>query len=221
MRTFKNRHEAGQKLSEQLQHYADRTNVLVLALPRGGVPVGFEVAKALDAPLDVFVVRKLGVPGREEMAMGAIGSGGTRVLNQDVVRYLGISSQTIEQVASREQAELQRRERVYRDGRPAPKIEDQTVILVDDGLATGASMHAAVEALREANPKHIIVAVPTAPPRTCREFHDVVDEVICIRTPEPFLGVGAWYDEFPQTTDKQVQQLLRDSKQQKGDNGEI
>jgi predicted phosphoribosyltransferase len=182
--------------------------VLVLALPRGGVPVAYEVARALDAPLDVFLVRKLGVPGHEELAMGAIASGGVRVLNEDVVHHLRIPDEAIEKVARREQQELERREREYRGDRPPPEVSGRTVILIDDGLATGSTMRAAVMALRQQRPARIIVAVPAAAESTCDEFRAEVDEVFCAITPEPFYAVGLWYEDFSQTTDEEVRDLL-------------
>jgi putative phosphoribosyl transferase len=206
---YEDRREAGRKLAQKLARYADRPNVIVLGLPRGGVPVAFEVARALDAPLDIFLVRKLGVPGHSELAMGAIASGGVRVLNEEVVRSLAISRQVIERVAAREQRELQRRERTYRGDEPAPDVRNHTAILVDDGLATGASMKAAVDALRTRDPARIVVAVPVAPPETCAEFKDDVDEIVCAATPRPFFGVGAWYRDFSQTTDAEVKEFLR------------
>ncbi len=208
MKLFQDRTDAGQKLAKELSDYTGRPDVIVLGLPRGGVPVAFEVAKALDVPLDIFLVRKLGVPGHRELAMGAIASGGVRVLNEDVVQGLNIPHRTIEAVTSEEQQELERRERAYRGDRPRPDVRDRTVILVDDGLATGASMHAAVTALRAREPARIVVAVPTAPPETCAEFEDEVDKVLCATTPQPFLGVGAWYADFSQTTDQEVRALL-------------
>lgn len=206
---FKDRRSAGQRLTEKLSQYANRPDVLVLALPRGGVPVAFEVATALNVPLDVFLVRKLGVPSHEELAMGAIASGGVRVLNEDVVRSLNLSEATIDQVAAKEQQELERRERLYRDGRPAPNLREHTVILVDDGLATGATMRAAVMALRQQQPTRIVIAVPVSSPETCQEFEDEVDEIICAVTPRPFYSVGLWYDNFSQTTDEEVRDLLK------------
>ncbi len=206
---FKDRRAAGQVLAEELAAYANRPDALVLALPRGGVPVAFEVAKALNAPLDVFLVRKLGVPGQEELAMGAIASGGVRVLNEDVVRSLNLSEATIDQVAAKEQQELERRERLYRDDRPAPDVRDRTVILVDDGLATGATMRAAVTALRQQQPARIVVAVPISSPETCHDFENEVDEIICAQTPQPFYSVGLWYNNFSQTTDEEVRDLLK------------
>jgi predicted phosphoribosyltransferase len=205
---FRDRYEAGRILAGKLQHYAGRPDVLVLALPRGGVPVAFEVAQALGAPLDVFLVRKLGVPGHEELAMGALASGGVRVLNEDVVRELDIPAETIEAVTAAEQQELLRREQLYRDGRPAPDVRGRTVILIDDGLATGSTMRAAVAALREQGPARIVVAVPVAAPSTCREFRDVADDIVCAITPEHFYAVGMWYQDFSQTTDDEVRELL-------------
>ena len=196
------------RLAERLAAYAGRSDVLVLALPRGGVPVAFEVATALDAPLDVFVVRKLGVPGREELAMGAIASGGIRVLNDDVVGALKIPDRVIEAVTSRELQELRWRERSYRGNRPPLEIGNRTVILVDDGMATGSTMRAAIEALRRLAPARIIVAVPTATPSACAEIRLVADECICCETPDPFYAVGIWYDDFSQTTDEEVRDLL-------------
>src|ERR671924_218318 len=208
MAYFRDRRDAGRKLAQELLHYAHRSDVIVLALPRGGVPVAYEVALALNAPLDIFIVRKLGLPGQEELAIGAIASGGIRVLNEDLVRMLNLSEKVIEHVAQRELQELQRREQSYRGNRPAPEVHDQTVILIDDGLATGASMRAAVAGLRVQNPKRIVVAVPTAAPETCDAFQSEVDEMVCAVTPEPFLGVGRWYEDFSQTTDDEVRELL-------------
>jgi predicted phosphoribosyltransferase len=188
--------------------YANRSDVLVLALPRGGVPVGLQVARALNAPLDVFLVRKLGVPGHQELAMGAIASGGVRVLNQDVVSGLSIPPDIIERVAEEEQRELERREREYRDNRPPPDVRGKTIILVDDGLATGSSMRAAVQALRQLGPKSIVIAVPTAPVETYEEFRNAGEEIICAMTPEPFYGVGMWYQDFSQTSDREVREAL-------------
>ncbi len=195
-------------MAGRLSDYAGRGDMLVLALPRGGVPVAFEVARALEAPLDVFLVRKLGVPGREELAMGAIAAAGVRLLNDEVVRRLRIPARVIDRVAAVERAELERREREYRDGRPPPEVAGRTVILVDDGLATGASMRAAVVALRRRDPARIVVAVPIASPATCREFRDLVDQVVCAQTPEPFHAVGHWYVDFSQTNDDEVRELL-------------
>jgi putative phosphoribosyl transferase len=207
---FRDRREAGKKLAQELLHYANRPDVIILALPRGGVPVAYEVALALNAPLDVFIVRKLGLPGQEELAIGAIASGGVRVLNEDIIDLLRIPEEIIERVARREQQELERRERLYRGDRPAPELRDLTVILIDDGLATGASMRAAVAGLRAQNPKRIVVAVPTAAPETCAAFEAEVDEIVCAITPEPFLGVGRWYEDFSQTTDEGVRLFLED-----------
>jgi predicted phosphoribosyltransferase len=195
-------------LAQRLTAYAQWPGVLVLALPRGGVPVAFEVAQALNVPLDVFLVRKLGVPGYEELALGALASGGVRVLNQDVIASLNIPAELIEAVAAREQQELERRERAYRDDRPAPVIQGRVIILIDDGLATGSTMYAAVAALKQKHPAKLIVAVPVAARATCEEFQSVVDEVICVLTPEPFMAVGLWYRDFSQTTDEEVRALL-------------
>jgi putative phosphoribosyl transferase len=205
---FANRHEAGTVLAGLLKHYANRPDVLVLALPRGGLPVAFEVAQALNAPLDVFVVRKLGVPGHDELAMGAIATGGVRVLNDDVVGYLGLSDAAIDRVMEKEKRELERRERIYRGDRTPPNVQGRTVILVDDGLATGSTMRAAVAALRKQQPSHIVVAVPVASPEACAELGSEVDEIVCAATPRPFLGVGRWYRDFSQTTDEEVHELL-------------
>jgi putative phosphoribosyl transferase len=205
---YRNRHDAGRLLGEKLGHYADRNDVLVLALPRGGVPVGFEVAEALAAPLDVFLVRKLGVPGQEELAMGAIASGGVRVLNEPVVRMLGLSEEEIQRVEREERWELQRRESEYRAGRPPLNVRGKIVILVDDGLATGSTMRAAVAALRRLGPDRIVVAVPVGAREICDEFANEADEAICASEPEPFHAVGVWYDDFSQTTDEEVRDLL-------------
>lgn len=215
-RRFRDRVDAGRALAADLSAYAGRDDVLVLALPRGGVPVGYEVARALGAPLDVFIVRKLGVPGHEEMAMGAIASGGVRVLNDGVVGPLRISESIIDGVAAREQAELERREREYRDGRPAPDVRGRTVILVDDGLATGATMRAAAEALRLPGPARLVVAVPVSAEESCEEFREQVDEIVCTMTPSPFYGVGMWYDDFSQTTDAEVRVLLARARREQG-----
>lgn len=205
---FRDRTEAGRVLGESLRHYAGRPDVVVLALPRGGVPVAFEVAQALHAPLDVFVVRKLGAPGQEELAIGAIATGGVRVLNREVVKALAIPQQEIAEVAAREQRELERRERGYRGSRPPLDVRGQTVILIDDGLATGSTMRAAVRALRRQRPKKILVAVPVSAVSTCDELRQEADEVICAATPVPFFAVGQWYEEFSQTTDEEVHRLL-------------
>jgi predicted phosphoribosyltransferase len=205
---FRDRRDAGRFLAGKLMTYADRPDVLVLALPRGGVPVAYEVARALHAPLDVFLVRKLGLPGHEELAMGAIASGGVRVLNDDVLRALHIPEDVVETVAAAEQQELKRRERIYRGDRLAPDARGRTIILIDDGLATGSTMRAAVAALRRQGPARIVVAVPVGAPETCAEFQDEADEAICGQTPEPFYAVGLWYRDFSQTTDEEVHDLL-------------
>jgi len=207
-RTFSNRTEAGRLLAEKLVKYAGRADVIVLGLPRGGVPVAYEVAKRLGVPLDVFIVRKLGVPGFEELAVGAIASGGVRVLNQDVMRALPNAEATIESITARETAELERREQSYRAGRPAPELRDRIGILVDDGLATGATMRAAVKALRHRGAAKIVVAVPVGPPDTCREFEGEADETICASVPEFFQAVGQYYEDFSQTSDDEVRELL-------------
>ena len=208
MMRFRDRMEAGQMLAERLAKYANRTDVLVLALPRGGVPVGYEVAQALNAPLDVFVVRKLGVPGHEELAMGAIASGGVRVLNGSVVEGLRIPDDVIDAVAGQELRELERRERAYRDDRPPPDVQGRTIILVDDGIATGSTMRAAVKALRQLKVGRIVVAAPTAALSTVREMRPDVDEFVAVMTPADFAGVGQWYEDFSQTTDEDVRALL-------------
>jgi putative phosphoribosyl transferase len=205
---YRDRTEAGQILAQHVIAKVPDLNPLVLALPRGGVPVAFEVARALHAELDIFLVRKLGLPGHEELAIGAIASGGVRVLNRDLIEELQLSEGLIDRVTAIEEQELERRERLYRENRPAPVIRDRTVILIDDGLATGASMMAGVRALRPQNPRRIIVAVPVAAPETCQQFRAEADEVICPSTPEPFGAVGAWYDDFSQTTDDEVRKLL-------------
>jgi putative phosphoribosyl transferase len=212
---YRDRLEAGRILATKLTAYADRKDVVVLALPRGGVPVAFEVAKALQAPLDVFVVRKLGVPGHEELAMGAIATGGMYVVNEHVVHMLAIPDSVIEEVAEREQKELERREQLYRDDLPPPDVRDRTIILVDDGLATGSTMRAAVAALRKQHPAHIVVAVPVAAPVVRDEFKAEVDEIVCASTPEPFFGVGYWYEDFSQTSDEEVHDLLALSEQER------
>jgi predicted phosphoribosyltransferase len=205
---FADRHDAGRVLATHLSHYAGRDDVVVLGLPRGGVPVAYEVAKALHAPLDVFLVRKLGVPGHEELAMGAIASGGVRVLNNEVVRGLRIPPSWVDEVTEYESAELARRERAYRGDRPPLDVAGKVAILVDDGLATGASMRAAVEALRRLGPSKIVVAVPAADPDVCDSLRRAVDEVVCAITPKPFNAVGAWYEDFSPTTDQEVRDLL-------------
>lgn len=206
-RRFRDRTEAGRLLAQRLRDYAGRDDVVVLALPRGGVPVAYEVAKELGAPLGVFVVRKLGVPGYEELAMGAIASGGVIVLDEGLVRRLGIDRAQLERAIAREAQELERREEAY-DGRREPPLEDKTVILVDDGLATGSTMRAAALAVRELNPALVVVAVPVAAEETCDEFCGLADEVVCQVTPRPFHAVGVWYDDFSQTSDDEVRELL-------------
>jgi predicted phosphoribosyltransferase len=206
---FRDRNEAGDLLGRELaRRLGKRNDILVLALPRGGVPVGYHVAQALNAPLDVFVVRKLGVPGHEELAMGAIASGGIRVLNEEVVSYLRPAPEIIDAVAGREQEELERRERAYRGDRPPLHVAGKTVVIVDDGLATGSTMRAAVQALEKMGPRAVIVAVPVAAASTCADFRQEVDDMVCLRTPEPFEAVGLWYGDFSQTTDAEVHDLL-------------
>ena len=207
-RLFRDRTEAGRLLAARLEKYAGKLDVVVLALPRGGVPVAFEVTRALHAPMDVFIVRKLGVPGHEELAMGAVASGGVRVLNDHIVAGLGIPEYAIEAVVNWETEELKRRERLYRGNRPPPAVRGKTVILVDDGLATGSTMLAAVQALRQQGPARIVVAVPVASTDTCELMKDYVDEIVCAATPEPFYAVGRWYEDFSQTTDEEVRELL-------------
>jgi predicted phosphoribosyltransferase len=209
-RPFANRREAGRELATRLLAYRSRHDVIVLGLPRGGVPVAFEIAEALGTPLDVFVVRKLGMPGHAEFAIGAIASGGVRVLSEDVVRAYGLADAAIEAVSERERAELARREREYRGGRPLLDLRGRTVILVDDGLATGSTMRAAVEAVRALQPSRTVVAVPVGAPDTCEAFGHITDETVCARTPEPFAAVGMWYADFSQTTDEEVHALLRE-----------
>lgn len=211
---FKDRRDAGKKLAQKLSAYAGQPGTLILALPRGGVPVAYEVAQALSAPLDVFIVRKLGLPGREELAMGAVASGGVRVLNGDIIRMLSIPEEVINIVAKRELQELQRREKLYRKDRPSPEVRDRTILLIDDGLATGASMRAAIAGLRAQHPARIVVAVPAAAPDVCEAFRSEVDEIVCAITPEPFYGVGRWYEDFSQVTDEEVRMLLEEANHQ-------
>jgi putative phosphoribosyl transferase len=211
-RRFQDRTDAGRRLAVELAEYANRPDVLVLGLPRGGVPVAYEVAQALRAPLDVFVVRKLGVPGHEELAMGAIASGGVRVVNQDVVEELGISDEALDEVTRAELRELERRERTYRGDRPPPAVRGRTVILIDDGLATGSTMRAAIAALRRLAPARIVVAVPTAAAETCEALRGEVDDVVCAVTPARFYAVGLWYDDFSQTSDEAVHELLEQAR---------
>jgi predicted phosphoribosyltransferase len=205
---YRDRSEAGHVLASKLARYADQPDVIVLALPRGGVPVAAEVAHALHAPLDVFLVRKLGLPSHQELAMGAIASGGVRVLNDDVVRALQVPDDVIESVAAAEREELKRREKLYRGDRPPLDVAGKTAVLVDDGLATGASMRAAVAALRQMGPERIVVAVPVGSAETCAELGHVADDVVCTSMPEPFRAVGLWYEDFSQTTDEEVRELL-------------
>jgi putative phosphoribosyl transferase len=206
---FTDRYDAGRRLAAALAPYAGRPNLLVLALPRGGVPVGYEVARALNAPLDIMLVRKLGVPGHEELAMGAIASGGVRVLSDDIVKALGIPDRLIATVAANEERELARREQTYRGARPPPDVRGRTVILVDDGLATGSTMRAAAAAIQAQHPERLVIAVPVAPQETCESLRHVADDVVCATVPEPFFAVGNWYDDFSQTTDAEVRELLR------------
>ena len=205
---FKDRREAGQYLAQSLEEFANRNDVVILALPRGGVPVAYEVATTLNVPMDIFIVRKLGVPGQEELAMGAIASGGVRVLNEDVIQQFQVSDTSIAAVAAQEERELERRERLYRKDLEALKVQSKSVILIDDGLATGATMRAAALALRSLQAKEVIVAVPVGAESTCDEFRSYVDRIVCGKTPEPFFGVGYWYENFSQTTDEEVMELL-------------
>jgi putative phosphoribosyl transferase len=209
MALFRDRRDAGRKLAEKLTAYSNRPDVIVLALPRGGVPVAYEVALALNTPLDIFIVRKLGLPGHEEFAIGAIASGGIRVLNNRIVQKLEIPQEVIEGLIRQELQELKRQEHAYRGNRPVLEVRNHVVILVDDGLATGASMRAAVAGLYAQNARRIIIAVPTAAPEVCEAFESIVDEIICATTPEPFYGVGMWYEDFSQTTDEEVQKFLQ------------
>jgi len=208
---FIDRRDAGRVLASRLTKYAGRDDVIVLALPRGGVPVAYEVASALGVPMDVFLVRKLGTPGHRELAMGAIASGGVRVLNEDVVHWYGISPSAIERIAREEEEELERRERAYRDDRPPSDFTNKAVILIDDGLATGSTMRAAAQAVRARRPARVVIAVPVGAPQTCAELAAVADEVICVRMPEPFSAVGQWYLNFNQTDDDEVRDLLQKS----------
>ena len=212
MLPFRDRRQAGRALADQLAHYGGRPDLLVLALPRGGVAVGFEVAHALQAPLDVFVVRKLGFPGHEEYAMGAIASGGVRVMNP--VPGITVSPDELAAVVAREQDELVRRERLYRGDRPAVDVRGRTVIVVDDGLATGSTMRAAVMAIRQQHPARLTVAVPVGAPETCRQLRDEADEVVCVAMPQPFRAVGLWYEHFPQASDDEVHDLLEEARRE-------
>ena len=213
-RVFRDRREAGRVLAELLAQYRGQKDVAVLALPRGGVPVAYEVARALGAPLDVFLVRKLGTPGQEELAMGAIASGGELVLNEDVIRGIGIGPEELKHAAEKEYRELERREQAYREGRPPPDVAGRVVILVDDGLATGSSMRAAIAALKARHPKQIVVAVPAAPKSTCRELQAYVDDVVCATTPSPFFAVGRSYWDFDEVSDEEVRDVLREAARQ-------
>jgi putative phosphoribosyl transferase len=214
MDRFKDRRDAGRSLARKLSAYAGQTDVIVLALPRGGVPVAYEVALALNTPLDIFLVRKLGLPGREELAIGAIASGGIRVLNEDIIRVLSVPEEVINIVARNELQELERREHNYRGDRLAPDVRGRKVILIDDGLATGASMRAAVVGVRAQHPARIVIAVPAAAPELCNAFQFEVDEMVCAMTPEPFYGLGRWYEDFSQTTDAEVRMFLEEANHQ-------
>jgi len=214
---FGNRQEAGRRLASRLKKYANREDVIVLGVPRGGVPVAFEVATTLNLPLDIFVLRKLGVPGREELAFGAIGSGGVRVLNASVVEQLGISDLDIALVTRAEREELERRERLYRGSRPPLDVHGRTVILVDDGIATGSSLRAAIQALRQMKPAAIVIAAPVAPSDTCDRLRHEVDELVCMEMPEPFYGVGQFYHDFSQVSDEEVNELLDSASRQRGE----
>jgi putative phosphoribosyl transferase len=206
---FRDRAQAGRLLASRLTKYADREDVTLLGVPRGGIPVAFEVAQALHVPLDIFPLRKLGVPGQEELAFGAIASGGVRVLDAEVIGLVGISPQEIERVTERERKELERRERLYRDGRPAAEVRGRTVVLVDDGIATGSSILAAITALRQIQPARVVIAAPVAPAHTCERLRREVDEVVCVDTPESFHAIGQFYEDFSQATDAKVCDLLR------------
>lgn len=206
--SFKDRTDAGQQLARKLMAYANRSDVLVLGLPRGGVPVAFEVAKALNAPLDVLLVRKLGVPGNKELAMGAIASGGIKIINERLVTSLNLNEEAIARVVALEEKELLRRERTYRGNRTPLDVSNRTVILVDDGLATGATMQAAVTAIEQQHPQQVIAAVSVAAPQTCEQFSVAVDHFVCVETPNPFIAVGMWYKKFPPTTDAEIIELL-------------
>lgn len=211
MEKIKNRVQAGKELAKQLENYKNRDDVIVLALPRGGVPVGFEISKALHVPLDIFLVRKIGVPDQPELAMGAIAMGGIKVFNPSIVNSLRISEAMIQAVVDVETKEMQRRNDVYRQGRPPPDVRNKIVILVDDGLATGATMRAAVVAIKSQQPAAIIIAVPVSAYETYLEFQKQVDKIICLMTPEPFYSISLWYEDFPQTEDEEVQELLADA----------
>lgn len=208
---FRDRRDAGRRLAMKLAGYRGKKHILVLALPRGGVPVGYEIARSLNAYLDCFIVRKIGAPGNPELAIGAIASGGTRILNEPLIKQLDIPRNFIDKVTQYEAAELERRETLFRRGREFLRIENKTIILVDDGLATGASMSAAVIAIKNQRPKHLIVAVPVASPETLSEIGKRVDQIVCLQTPDPFWSVGSWYADFTQTADQEVQFLLDDA----------
>jgi len=210
---FVDRREAGGFLAQQLRHYANQSDVVILALPRGGVPVAYEVATVLGVRLDIFPVRKLGVPGQPELAMGAIAPGGVRVLNQDVIDWMGIPQRTIDVVAEAEQRELERRERQYRKNQPRTDLRGQTAILVDDGLATGSTMHAAVKGAKQLGAARVVVAAPVGAPDTCQAFAEIADEVICARQPTRFNAVGSWYHDFSETSDEEVEELLTRARQ--------
>ncbi len=212
---FRDRTEAGQALATKLNKFANRHDVLVLALPRGGVPVAFEVATKLNVPMDLLLVRKLGVPGREELAFGAISTGGVTVLNQDLVRNIHLSDEVISQISSRERKELQRRQEAYRGSTESVAIAGKTIILIDDGIATGASMHAAIYALRQQSPFKVVIAVPTAPPSTCEELKTIADEIVTVIRPEPFIAVGEFYETFTQTSDEEVKRLFQGARQRR------
>ncbi len=214
MQRFENRREAGRELAALLREYAGRDDVTVLALPRGGVPVAYEVARALGAPLDVFVVRKLGVPGQRELAFGAIAVGGARVLNQELVEELGIDEACIQKVVAAECKELHRREQIYRGDWPPLEVTGRTVVLIDDGLATGATMRAAVVALKQFHPAEVVVAVPVGSADTCEELDSRIDRLVCAHTPDPFLAVGCWYEDFLPTSDQEVTRLLQQSRRE-------
>lgn len=205
---LQNRTQAGQLLAIDLTEYVNRSDVLVLALPRGGVPVAFEIAKKLNLPLDVCLVRKLGVPKRKELAMGAIGSGGVKIINQDIINWLNIPEDIIDEVTAQEQIELERRDRLYRENRPFPLLENQTIILVDDGIATGSTLRAAIATIKQHHPQKIIIAVPVAPPEICQQLKSEVDEVVCYLQPDPLHSISLWYENFSQTSDQEVRDLL-------------
>jgi putative phosphoribosyl transferase len=208
---FQNRTEAGQLLAQKLEAYTGRPDTLVLALPRGGVPVAYEVAMHLHLPLDIFIVRKLGLPGEEELAMGALASGGTRILNMELIKEAKVPDSLVEKVTAEERQELERREQLYRNNRPALEIKGRTVILIDDGLATGTSMRVAALALKRQQPDRLVVAVPVAPPGIYEDFSDLADEVVCVITPRNLYAIGMWYDDFAQTTDQEVCDLLAEA----------